>query len=225
MKMRPYRMTARADAAARTGERIVDAMLERFRTLPYERIRLDDVASDAGVTVQTVIRRFDGKPGLMVATVERELGRIAAGREAAAQDDPAATIRALVSHYEAYGSLILKTYAEAPLVDGLPEVAARGRAFHVDWCRRVFSDHLPPGDDDAVRARRLAQIVALCDATTWRILRQDGGLAPEAAELAIADLLLPLLDAGGGHEVPDPDPDDLPHARAPLSPGTPGDLA
>lgn len=200
MKMREYRMTARADAVARTGERIVDAMLERLRALPYERIRLEDVASDAGVTVQTVIRRFDGKPGLMIATVERELGRIAARREAAAHDDPAATIRALVSHYEEYGSLILKTYAEAPLVEGLPEVAARGRAFHVDWCRRVFADHLPRGGDEAVRARRLAQLVALCDATTWRILRQDGGLDAEATELAIAELLLPLLDIGAASE-------------------------
>lgn len=197
MKVRAYRMTIRADAAARTGERIVDAMLERFRDLPYEHIRLEDVASDAGVTAQTVIRRFGGKPGLMIATVERELGRIAARREAAVRDDPAATIHALVSHYEAYGLLILKTYAEAPLVDGLPELAGRGRAFHVDWCRRVFAERLPDRDDDAARARHLAQIVALCDATTWRILRQDGGLDADATELAIADLLLPLLDARG----------------------------
>ena len=58
---REYRMSARAELAELTGERIVDAMLGRLRGTPYERIRLDDVAADAGVTVQTVIRRFGGK--------------------------------------------------------------------------------------------------------------------------------------------------------------------
>jgi AcrR family transcriptional regulator len=193
MKKRSYRMSARADAAELTAERIVDAMLERLRTTPYERVRLEDVASDAGVTVQTVIRRFGSKPVLMTTTVARELGRIAAKREAAARSKPAETIRALVKHYEDYGLLILKTYAEAPLVPGLPEIAARGRAYHVDWCRRSFAEHLDPELDEPTRARRSAQIVAICDATTWRVLRIDGELDPGATERAITELLIPLL--------------------------------
>jgi AcrR family transcriptional regulator len=194
MKERKYRMTARADAAGLTAERIVDAMLERLRTTPYERIRLEDIAADAAVTSQTVIRRFGGKPMLMTATVERELGRIVARREAALGASPVQTIRALVDHYEEYGLLILKTYSEAPLVPGLPELVAQGRIYHVDWCRRAFADHLPPGLDEATRRRRLAQIVAVCDATTWRILRMDGRLSPRATELSILELLEPLLD-------------------------------
>ncbi|ANJ28408.1 TetR/AcrR family transcriptional regulator [Agromyces aureus] len=190
--MRSYRMSARAESAERTGERILDAMLERFAESPYERIRLDDVAADAEVTVQTVIRRFGGKSGLMVAVVERELARIVEARELVADPGPAAVLAALVQHYERYGSLILKMYAEASLVPGLPELAIRGRAYHVDWCRRVFADRLPA--DEPVRARRLAQVVAVCDATTWRILRADGGLAPSEVELALAELLDAVLD-------------------------------
>ena len=76
-------MTARADAAERTGERISDAMLRRFTELPYDRIRLEDVAADAGITVQTVIRRFGSKHGVLAATVERELTRLATERVAA----------------------------------------------------------------------------------------------------------------------------------------------
>ncbi|QEW04093.1 TetR/AcrR family transcriptional regulator [Microbacterium lushaniae] len=193
MKTRTYRMSARADAAERTAERIVDAMLARLRTTPYERVRLEDVAADADVTVQTVIRRFGSKAVLMTTTVERELGRIAAKREAAARSTPTETVRALVEHYEEYGLLILKTYAEAPLVPGLPEIAARGRAYHVDWCRRTFAEHLHPGLDQPTRARRSAQIVALCDATTWRVLRVDGDLDADTTERALTELLLPLL--------------------------------
>ncbi|MCK6067245.1 MULTISPECIES: TetR/AcrR family transcriptional regulator [Microbacterium] len=197
MKTRTYRMSARADAAESTAERIVDAMLARLRTTPYERVRLEDVASDAGVTVQTVIRRFGSKPGLMTTTVERELARIAATREAAARSTPTETIRALVAHYEEYGLLILKTYAEAPLVPGLADIAGRGRAYHVDWCRRTFAPHLDPELDEATRARRSAQIVALCDATTWRVLRIDGDLDPGATERALTEMLLPLLHRTG----------------------------
>lgn len=189
---RPYRMTARAKDAELTAERIIEAMLARLTSTPYEHIRIDDVAADAGVTGQTVIRRFGSKPALMNATVERELSRIVAAREAAAGAAPVETIRNLVLHYERYGALILKTYSEAPLVPGLPEIAAHGRAFHVDWCRRAFS--LPPSLSDADRARRSAQIVAICDATTWRILRFDGGLDPAATEIALQELLLPLLE-------------------------------
>ena len=184
-------MTARARDAERTGERIVDAMLARFETTPYEHIRIEDVATDAGVTGQTVLRRFGSKPALMNATEERELARIVAAREAAAQASPVETIQALVLHYERYGALILKTYSEAPLVPGLPEIAAQGRAFHVDWCRRTFALDASVSESDA--ARRTAQIIAICDATTWRILRFDGALDPSQTESAHRELLLPLL--------------------------------
>ena len=190
---RTYRMTARADAAERTGERIIDAMLSRYADVPYDRIRLEDVAAEAGVTVQTVIRRFGSKHGLLAATVERELVRLAADRAAALGESPQSTVRALVGYYEDHGALILKMYAEAHQAPGVPELAARGRDFHVGWCREAFADAVGEGLDVATRARRLAQVVALCDATTWRILRFDGHLSPQQTEQALLEILLPLL--------------------------------
>ena len=49
-------MVARAESAAATGERILDAAVEVFWELPREQITLDEVARRAGVAVQTVIR-------------------------------------------------------------------------------------------------------------------------------------------------------------------------
>lgn len=193
MNKRKYEMSSRADAAAQTADRIIDAMLIRFASTPYEGVRIEDVAADAGVTGQTVVRRFGTKAALMIATVERELGRIIAAREAAAQASPAGTVRELVQHYERYGALILKTYSEAPLVAGLPELAARGREFHVDWCRRTFA--LDSALSRAGRERRTAQIIAVCDATTWRILRVDGRLDAAQTERAILELLEPIIDS------------------------------
>jgi AcrR family transcriptional regulator len=71
MKARPYRMVARAEAAAATAERILDAAIEVFWETPGEQFSLDEVARRAGVTVQTVIRRFGGRGGLFAAAAER----------------------------------------------------------------------------------------------------------------------------------------------------------
>lgn len=201
MNERVYTQTARARATEETGSRIVDAMLGRFARLPYDDVRLEDVAADAGVTTQTVIRRFGGKAGLMRATVERELGRIADARRAGAGQDPAEVVAELVTHYETYGALIVKTYAEAGTVEGLGPVVAAGRAYHLGWCRDTFGPHLD-GTDPATRERRLAQVTALCDASTWRILRVDAALDVEQTRLALAELVLPLLPTAPGPDSP-----------------------
>lgn len=194
---RGYRMTARADAAERTGERILGAMLRRYAELPYDRIRLEDVAADAEVAVQTVIRRFGSKHGLLAATVEHEFTRLAADRAAAMGQGTESTVHALVRYYEDHGALILKLYAEAHQAPGVPELAARGRAYHVHWCREAFAEALGRNADPATHERRVAQVVALCDATTWRILRFDGRLSPEQTEKALLELLVPLLSGPG----------------------------
>jgi AcrR family transcriptional regulator len=193
---RGYRMTARAAAAERTGERILDAMLQRYADLPYDRVRLEDVAGDAGVTAQTVIRRFGTKHGLLAAAIEREAGRLVADRTAAMGQGAQATITALVRFYEDHGALILKMYAEAHQAPGVPELAARSRAYHVSWCREAFSEALRSTTDGPTHKRRLAQVVAICDATTWRILRFDGHLSPEETAEALLEMLLPLLPEG-----------------------------
>ena len=44
------------------------------------------------------------------------------------------------------------------------------------------------------RRRRLAQLVAICDVYTWKLLRRDAGLGRRQTELALVELLGPLLD-------------------------------
>jgi hypothetical protein len=67
----------------------------------------------------------------------------------------------------------------------------------VSWCQEAFAEALPRRSmDTATRGRRLAQVVAICDATTWRILRADGGLSPAQTQKALLKLLVPLLPSG-----------------------------
>jgi AcrR family transcriptional regulator len=190
---RPYRMVARAASAAATGERILDSAVELFWELPGEQVSLDEVARRAGVTVQTVIRRFGGREGLFAAAAEREVERVRAQRDEAPVGDVAGAVRVLVDHYEAFGDRVLRLLAEEERVPRLRELAEQGRAYHRDWCARVFAFALG-GRAGVERRRRLAQLVAVCDVYTWKLLRRDARLSRRQTELALVELLEPLLE-------------------------------
>jgi AcrR family transcriptional regulator len=190
---RPYRMVARAESAAATGERILDAAVEVFWELPREQITLDEVARRAGVTVQTVIRRFGGGEGLFAAAAEREAERVRRQRAQTSVGDATGAVRVLVDHYEAMGDRVLRLLAEEERAPGLREVADQGRTLHREWCAEVFAPALE-GRVGVERDRRLAQLVAICDVYTWKLLRRDAGLSRRQTELAVAELLEPLLE-------------------------------
>jgi AcrR family transcriptional regulator len=192
-RRRQYRMVGRAQSAAATGERILDAAVEVFWELPSEHVSLDEVARRADVTVQTVIRRFGGRDGLFAAAAEREVERVRRQRDRAPAGDAAAAVRVLVDHYEAMGDRVLKLLSEEERVPRLRELADQGRAYHRDWCARVFASALG-SNAGADRRRRLAQLVAICDVYTWKLLRRDAGLSRGQTELALAELLEPILE-------------------------------
>jgi AcrR family transcriptional regulator len=193
MKTRPYRMVARAESAAATGERILDAAIAVFWELPYEGVTLEEVARRAGVTVQTVIRRFGGRDGLLAAAAERETQRVRAQRYQAPVGDVPGAVRVLVDHYEAMGDRVLRLLADEHRAGELRGIAEGGRAFHREWCGRIFAPALERLEG-ADRRRRLAQLVAVCDVYTWKLLRRDAGLSRRQTELAIVELLEPLLE-------------------------------
>jgi len=188
---RTYRMTARADAAQATADRIVDAAIDVFWERPSHEISLEQVARRAGVTKQTVLRRFGSKAGLFAAAAERSMDRARVGRDDVEPGDLPGAVAALVTHYEQLGDGVLRMLAEEERNPGLREVADQGRAYHVSWCRRVFRPTLS-GLRGAGRNRRLAQLVAVCDVYTWKLLRRDRGLSRPQTETALLELLQPL---------------------------------
>lgn len=191
---RGYRMTARAASAAATGERILDAALDVFWQRPSDQLSLDEVARRAGVSVQTVIRRFGGKDGLFAAAAERGADQVRRQRDQAPVGDPAAAVHVLVEHYEVFGHRVLKMLAEEDRIPALARIIDNGRALHRDWCTRVFATTLA-SRTGADRRRLRAQLVSVCDVYTWKLLRRDAGLSRRQTELAIVELLTPMLEA------------------------------
>ena len=188
---RPYRMTNRAEAANATAEHILDAMTELFWERPTDQVVLRDVAERAGVTVQTVLRKYGGKEALLAAAADRAMSRTEAER-AVTPGDVDAAIEVLLDHYEEAGARALRLLAEEQTQPTLAEYAGRGRALHRDWCATAFADTLEPLTGVA-RARRLAQLVAVCDVYTWKLLRLDAGLSRRQTQIALHELLGPLL--------------------------------
>lgn len=182
---REYKMTNRAAAAEATAERILDAAVEVF--MESFDLPLREVAEHAGVSEQTVIRRFGGKQGLLEAASSRESERIMSQRDEAPAGDPAVAIRVLVDHYEEHGDQTLRMLAHEDRFDELRVIVDNGRKLHAEWCSRVFAPALEQLDRER-RDRRLAQLIAVTDVYTWKILRRDRRLTREQAERAIREL-------------------------------------
>ena len=183
---REYRQSARAAAAAQTATDILDAAFRLYWHTPIEELTLALVAENAGVTVQTVIRRFGSKDELIAALAERERDRVVASREVTS--DVSQAVKLLVAHYENDHVATLKLLAEETRSPAIAKVTAEGRALHRGWCEDVFADHLS-GLPPAERRRRLAQLVAICDIYTWKVLRQDMGLGAKQTEQALLEMI------------------------------------
>jgi AcrR family transcriptional regulator len=172
MTTRPYRMTARAVAAARTADAILAAAAALWREVPVDEITLELIAERAGVSVRTVIRRFGSRAGLMAALIESEGARIAAERDAAPVGDVAGALDVLLRHYESDGVAVLRTLALEERVPEAKAIVELGRAEHRAWCARVFGPRLT-AEAEAARERRLDALVAATDLYLWKLLRLD----------------------------------------------------
>ena len=191
---RPYRMQARAQAAAATGERILDAAVAVFWQRPVDDIPLEEVARRAGVSVQTVIRRFGGKQGLFAAAAERETERVRRQRDQAPVGDLPGGAQP-GDHYEELGVPVLRLLGPGGPLAG----AARPRRPGTRLPRGLVRAGVRPRPDrarGAQRGRRLAQLIAVTDVLTWKLLRRDRRLSRRQTELALIELLQPLT--GGG---------------------------
>lgn len=191
---RQYRMQARAKAAEATREKILDAVEVAFEELLFDEITLAAIAERAGVSVQTVLRHFESKDSLFMASVLHTGTKMAADREVMPKGDLKEIVDDLVDHYEKYGNRLLRMLAQEDRQLTLRSLADLGRLFHVEWCKQAFAPGLK-GLRGAKRERRIAQFVAGTDIYMWKLLRRDRGLSPQQTKLAMRELLEPLTKA------------------------------
>ena len=185
-------MSARAEAVAATGERIMAAATARLGREYYDDVTLDTIAADAEVTVQTVIRRFGSKEGLVRTIVEATGPQVRAQRDEATPGDVPGSVRNLIEHYEQIGDLIVHFVRQEERVAPFAEITRMGRDFHAAWVERVFAQWLE-SRTGVTRDRLRGQLIAACDLQTWHLLRRQEGLSRRQTELAVIDLVQGVL--------------------------------
>jgi AcrR family transcriptional regulator len=192
---RAYRMDTRAAAAAATGQRILQATIDLYIERWLEDLTLDDVAARAGVTVQTVLRRFGSKTGLIQAVGESLRQQISSQRNQAPAGDIAGAVANLIDHYEATGDVTIRTLAQEQRHDVLHTLAEEGRAFHRAWVETTFGPLLA-GRSAGDRDDALTKLVVVTDLYVWKILRRDRSMGREQTERYVAEMVSAVIRRG-----------------------------
>lgn len=189
---RAYRGTVQAEVAALTRQRILDAALALASDEWLDRLTLDQIATRAGTTVQTIIRHFGSKDGLFTAAAESASAAALGWRDETPPGDIARAIEAVQAHYERAGDRLLRLLAQEDRYPGLRRFTDLGREAHREWVARLFEADLTQRRGRE-RDRLLAELIAVTDITLWKLLRRDLGLDREQTAQAVSDLVAALL--------------------------------
>jgi AcrR family transcriptional regulator len=192
---RAYTSAKRASSAEDTYRRIIAATIGLYGERFHDQITLEDIAGRAGVTVQTVLRRFGSRNGLLEAAGEFGAAEVGAQRGRAPVGDVPGIVENLFDHYEDLGPSVLRLLAQEDRVPVLGTITARGRRMHREWVRTVFAPFLRGHRDPELVE---AELAAVTDVYVWKLLRLDFGLDRARASTALIDLVNSIVRNGGG---------------------------
>src|SRR5918997_4479162 len=113
---RTYRMSARAEAAEATRERILAAATELFMANYYDEVTMRGIAAEAEVALQTVANHFATKDKIFAAAIERTDPM---HERAAEPDDVDTAADVLTRDYEQTGDAVMRMLA---LEERIPEL-------------------------------------------------------------------------------------------------------
>jgi AcrR family transcriptional regulator len=183
---RSYTMGARAQAVEETRRRIQEALFDLCRSRMFPEISLEDVAREAGVSVQTVLRQFGSRAGLIEANIAYSIDRVTEERAAPVGDVDSA-LRVLLDHYELRGDTAMLMLAQESSDPQVGMITERGRRMHRTWVENVFAPFAAPNDglNDL--------LVVATDVYTWKLLRRDRGLSRAQTEQRMKALVGAVL--------------------------------
>jgi AcrR family transcriptional regulator len=195
-------VAARADSDGRsTVDRLLDAAALRFVAVGVRATTMSSIASAAGLSRESLYRRFASKELVVDALVQRELRRFIDGLAAGVDwggDATALLTEAFVYCVEFFRdrpALEVLVDREAPL--GLGEIRARANAI-VGLATRTCADYLVDlGGFDAERARLVAETLVRLVGSTLVAPRGSLDLHEPAVLRRYAAQVVPAIVRGG----------------------------
>ena len=187
-------MAVRGQKAEATRQRILEAARDQF-DLRRSGFTLDQVAATAGVSVQTILRSFGSKEGLVFEAIGTFRSEVPDRSTVPASIAEAVAL--VVDDYEVIGDRVVWMLAEEHRVSGFLEVAAEGRQRHRAWVEAAFADWLadvPP----AAREPSVLALLGALDVYVWKLYRRDLGLDRAATEAVMEHLVRGALTVDEG---------------------------
>lgn len=189
---RSYSQTARADSAEETGRRIVESFVGKLMVQWFDEITLDSVAADAGVTVQTVIRRFGGKEGLLGEAVKVLSAQIM-GQRGMPTGDVSGLIDRLFEDYERTGDSVIRLLALESRYPAIRQLTDVGRREHRQWIADNLAEQIRKFTASDQRDF-IDRLIIATDVYSWKLLRRDMGRTVEESKTNIISLVEGILN-------------------------------
>ncbi|MCA1707945.1 MAG: TetR/AcrR family transcriptional regulator [Actinobacteria bacterium] len=173
MERRPYRMTKRADQTAETHRRILEGALSLFAERSVGEITLESIAERAEVSVQTVIRKFGSREGVIraMALLIEDTATTTRPKPGDVRD----IVSSLIDEYETFGPVVLRALAQEDDVPFLAPLLQRGREMHQEWIKEAFATALRRKRGRS-RENLMRALVVSLDIYAWKVLRLDNKL-------------------------------------------------
>lgn len=213
---RPYKQIARAAAQEARRWRTLRAAWDLFGQHRYEDVSMQDIAERARVGERTIYRLVGAKEALLDAWIDVLLSRrgVDATRPDPETDVPREVqigwqrwvdddgedrepgnvdsfVEGLMAFYEEWGDGLVLMRAQEDEVPQFRRLLELGRKRHRIWVHH-FLGPLLGACDVTQRKRRLVTLEAVCEVTTWRVLRREQGLSERATATTFSDLITAL---------------------------------
>jgi AcrR family transcriptional regulator len=184
---RPYVLKARAERAAETRARIVDAIMHLHKEVGPRDTNVSAIAKRAGVERLTVYRHFAGEDEMFAACSHRymELNPPPRPEDWSGRSDPLertqAGLASIFAFFSRTAPMLANVYRD---VDDFPVLAKIMGDFDA-YLRGLADDLASAWPSDARRTRRLATLRHAVKFQTWQALEADGHSNSQKVHLAI----------------------------------------
>ncbi|SFS12290.1 TetR/AcrR family transcriptional regulator [Yoonia litorea] len=190
---RRYQQTNRAAAVVKTQRAVMKAFVDLWRQEDLDKVTLQAIADQSGVTVQTIIRHFGSKEGLLDKVIADRASGIEDARQLDADADLRTQIDTLVAHYDADGEAVLRTLAVIHTSPAAAKVVAHGQAFHRQWCHELLALYSGATVDEVTQLE-LDAVVAATDLLVWKLLRRDLERPADAVAATMTRLVTGIIN-------------------------------